>query len=1014
MKKTMLSFGRIGRRSRLWRGISLALASVMLFCSTFVYLSVKVEAATVGQADMEPGKVYIQNADGTYSDDAITLLVGEKVTAAAIFDNPELGDNEEPYCNENDGQMGSQIWVWDDSGLSDGTMQWKRLDGNKWLGTCEITAKKQTDNVITIHLSYLKEGRDKGQQNWDKEPDGKGTGLEVTVQEVIHNKMYYRVNGGAYALIPDTVLNVNENDQIDVFAVVDGTADEIEETEPEKFDFAEGHNEPLSGGDTFKSPNGDGTITITNSYIVQHEENTDSTRSITLRYDKVFQWQIENGSERVGIYPENRYPTGRVLLIQISNSPTYETNKIYYRVNGQGDFRVNETNTEQRLILMEGDIVEVFVIRQDSGNYGFRVNDNGDPNQKLIRANGPYDDVDEAIHRTDASYTATSNIGNCSIVLYDGNTATEYPQLYISVARKLLSTTISTKDGDRYTYHFYVKTALGEQSKDKVHEFLGSLGIDGTNDGKYVKNDNAYYREGYSCRYWLNPGDETKVVLYVPAGENGEFQSNNLSNLQIEESVWGTAFKSSDGRDYQRVELKLKAGTSTRMSGVTLSYRVDGIVYEEMYFDVIDEDEFTGKWPNFSWANHLDIEVADGGQYIDKTIIYLSDGTRLEIVTEYTVEVGGVNLCTVNYEGGNSVGEGVKTKIDPEEYGWHESGSTAGQTEYTSAYEAEPDNEKAKIYPDHRKKVYNDWRDNGQATKAFVTRNIPRARIASVVFDIKLDLREKKQTITWFKDNASGSLEGTAKGNEYANRYVKMPDFSSVQFTMEGQSLIDALNKCPNHSGLDFTLTKYINQVVTEANLPVQKIFVGGDLSKNHSFQFELLNSNYERFYGDKIIFVAVDEYGAASFDDTHALIDFLNFSESDVGKTFTYYIKEMIPESDASAIVYDNKRIRVDIIVKKVRDEELNIDVLDTDIIFSKERFINKEWMEDSEYMQPNAAQFTNYASYRLPDSGGGGVSMYIFGGGLLMTLAVIFFNLHRRRAVKSFITHHIKYYKN
>lgn len=1010
MKKTVLGIGGIGRRSWLRRGVSLALAFIVLFCTTFVNVPEKVRAATASDYDSYVrNKIYYGiNGDyvlnGTSGSEELQVHVGDMIEVMAVFENPDVDDGTKLPTYDSEENQGSIFWAWAGGSLSRQSMVWDQIEGtNDWVGRASFKADKIGGNDIYL---ALRSGNAPKEYQDTLYVDVVESAIPVDAFEHL-GEFYIKTDSGyqsktALGNAKNNAYQINANDEIEVGILVN-----IVDVNIQFNHFF--YTDPSS--DWQGDQEGENVIT---SAPLSYENTSDNqyvwiTRTVKANGVGYGVLALDASSES--------YKYNNVYFEVID--PT-EPEVIYYRVNGQGDYVKNETSDGNRLLLKEGDVIEVFALQGSRGAIMFSIFDND--SGRLTR-----EKADEGESRVDATFKATQVTGGCRIVLLERGAygSDPYNALYVSVVPRTSSTEIAIPDGEkRHTYHFYVDTALGERSKDQVHEYLGNLGIDGTNDGKYVKNDNVNYRDNYSCRYWLNPDDVTSVVLYVPAGENGEFTSSNVNNLQIEGAVWGTAFEGGDGNLYQRVEVKLKAGdNSTHMRGVTLSYQVNGIVCEEMYFDVIDGDEFMWQWPNFSWANHLDIEVADGGQYIDKTIIYLADGTRLEILTEYEVEVGGVNLCSIAYEAGESVASGAITKIAPEEYGWHEDDSTGGQREYTSAFRANADEEKRKDYPQHQQGVYNDWRDNGEASGEFVTRNIPRSRIDSVVFDVKLDLIEKKQTITWYKDGAQGSLEGTTEGDAYADRYVKTPDFDSIKFEMKGQSLIDALNKCPNHSGLDFTLTKYVNQVVTEVNLPVQKIFVGGDLSKNHSFQFELLDANGERFYEDKngngvkdsgeeiVISVVVDEYGAASFDDTHALIDFLNFTENDVGRTFTYYVKEIIPEGDTSAIVYDDGRIRVDVKIVKVRNEELNIDVLDAEIYFNKMKFVNNEWIADGEYTQPNAAQFTNYAKYKLPDSGGGGVFPYVFGGGLLMTIAVILLYLHKRRAVKLYATYRIKY---
>ena len=75
--------------------------------------------------------------------------------------------------------------------------------------------------------------------------------------------------------------------------------------------------------------------------------------------------------------------------------------------------------------------------------------------------------------------------------------------------------------------------------------------------------------------------------------------------------------------------------------------------------------------------------------------------------------------------------------------------------------------------------------------------------------------------------DANGQPLGEAQTSDIRDRESITID--SVVFNMDHQSVIDAHNKCPAHTGLDFTLNADLNEVLTDKVLMYTLPATGGN-----------------------------------------------------------------------------------------------------------------------------------------------------------------------------------------
>ena len=337
------------------------------------------------------------------------------------------------------------------------------------------------------------------------------------------------------------------------------------------------------------------------------------------------------------------------------------------------------------------------------------------------------------------------------------------------------------------------------------------------------------------------------------------------------------------------------------------------------------EEEFT----------HADIEISDGGKYSYTTVEY-RDGKKIATVKVYDSYITAVNRCILYDKDGNVI---VPTKINgaptdgddvsfvPDDY--YQNGEP-GQPQYelTSQY---------KIVNDEH--VYSIKRYKG-------------SDVQTALFDVKLTLKPSYQfTITTEGDQETVSEASPLTGSDEV--------VESTLFHMNHQDVIDAFNKCPNHSGLDFTIRASMALTEVEA----VKTLNGGTLSGN-DFTFAIVDGS-----GTTIATALNDPDGIVKFDNLHF----------EAAGSFDYYLKEVIPAQQED-IRYDPRQYTLHITVRDLGNGVMSAEL---------------DVQENTSY------EFENMVLYTLPNTGGPGIIPYAAGGtGLIMLSAVLFWYKKRREA--------------
>lgn len=371
----------------------------------------------------------------------------------------------------------------------------------------------------------------------------------------------------------------------------------------------------------------------------------------------------------------------------------------------------------------------------------------------------------------------------------------------------------------------YVVTALGERDKNTVHEYLPGLGIAGVNDGQYVLNS-------AEAPYILQIGDTVELCIYADGSDTNTFWSSPSGALTtVSES-------------YVILEDGTRKGTKTYRTnqvGDTVIHYGD----QSFYITVPDPNQTLADFH----FDHADIEITDGGYYeVTRTV---TDHSGRQVTTRQIFDsyITMVNHCYIYDES--------KSVIMHYESSDYEAHGTPGETQYelTSKYRCMNKEEK--------------W--------------FKRDEIETAQFDVQLLLKPRTQIVTITNNGTVVSQTETDISDSSGESDITIP---SAVFDMNHRSVIDANNKCPDHSGLDFNLMANVNELMQLEPAFVQpmasKQLTDGTIGENQ-FRFELLDGN-----GKLVDRQYCDASGQVTFAEQFFLLP----------GTYTYTIRETIPSA--------------------------------------------------------------------------------------------------------------------
>ena len=468
----------------------------------------------------------------------------------------------------------------------------------------------------------------------------------------------------------------------------------------------------------------------------------------------------------------------------------------------------------------------------------------------------------------------------------------------------------------------FVHSSLGDKNIDMVNEWLDGMGL---------PKQNGYIPNSINQQYVMHVGDTVELF----ADDASAVFSASTITYEVT-SPYGTDVYTKTGiADYDAVDEISQTSSGTGDSRrVTVKYEAKsaGLVQVDfgnnrtVYIRVLDnttEHQYT----------HADIEISDGGKYSHTTVEY-QGAKKVTTVRVYNSYITAVNRCVL-YDKDGKVIVPTKTTGDPTD---GDDISFIPDDYYQNGQPGQPQYELTSQY-----KIV-----NGQHIDSI--KRYKGSDVQTALFDVKLTLKPSYQfTITEENGVKTTSAETPLTGGDVV--------IDNALFNMDHQDVIDASNKCPNHSGLDFTIRATMALTEVEAI----KSLKGGNLNGD-DFEFEIVDGS-----GTTIATALNAQNGTIKFDNLHF----------DAVGEFTYQMKEVIPQS-SDTIEYDPREYTLHFTVKDLGNGVMSAELQVT---------------------QNETYEFENKTKYHLPDTGGGGIIPHISVGAAMMAGSVLLLWRKKRR---------------
>ena len=346
-------------------------------------------------------------------------------------------------------------------------------------------------------------------------------------------------------------------------------------------------------------------------------------------------------------------------------------------------------------------------------------------------------------------------------------------------------------------YPIYVEAFDGEMYKDYVHEYLKhALGdlynehpdymvSDANLTPQYVKNGRDYYR------YYYLDDSTVKLVTYVNSQDTRDFEIEGdiaMKNHKVEEITSG------EKAGFKRISAEFYLTQSTSGGAVKVGW-------DNFYIAGVFADQK---------VNHIDVETADGSKLVSVKKIKETATELIEEETEYHANLTGVHYSTAFDANNNEL-----FTINRNEY-WQTSPDTSTQYESTSAYLT---NANGNLI-DNNNNIIDNEVHQGLVEPPLVPRNKTYSDIDHIVFKVDIILKPKvKRTKTYQIDGDGNKTLVDVTEEDIINgqdRYL-----NDYEIDMGKDKIHLALNKCPFHSGLDFTFKLDIRQIPKEIFIDV-------------------------------------------------------------------------------------------------------------------------------------------------------------------------------------------------
>ncbi len=396
----------------------------------------------------------------------------------------------------------------------------------------------------------------------------------------------------------------------------------------------------------------------------------------------------------------------------------------------------------------------------------------------------------------------------------------------------------------------YVVTELGEKEKDRVNEYLAGIGLPSANQYACIDNsENSPYIMHVGDTIWLRVYGEPNAVddngnryyLWTPD------KTGVLTGIQqnCEEGI------ADNGLRY--VERQYKA---EKVGDFVIRYNELGDDEGKRidFYIRVEPDHYRPKegQTKENYYDHADIEVSDGGNYtITETGVYVN-GNTVKTITEYDTIIVSVNKCEIYDANGN-----VTAVFLPDDYEAH---GIPGSTQY---------------------ELTSKYRCLGKSSKWFWD-----SEAKSAQFDTRILLRPRKRTII-YADGTQDTESLIGQPDTLVPSAIFAPQFLNIS------SVVDANNKCPNHSGLDFTVQDRLNYYFSippaSIDFDITKRVEGGSLVAGQC-EFEL-------YYVDDYMQGHPEIFVSRVANDANGKVDFgKQYFLQERDEPYHYIIREVIP----------------------------------------------------------------------------------------------------------------------
>ena len=538
----------------------------------------------------------------------------------------------------------------------------------------------------------------------------------------------------------------------------------------------------------------------------------------TCRVNAVGQQKVslaKNGTAAVDEITFNVEPPNNIKIRNMKMAANTFTNvnknTATQMLNGKNTGLNSDSN---RYIVYVGDKLELSAI--DSSGLHLEVSDQ----QFLSTVQDSYEDGSTV----KATYRGL-HPGNVEVNLKD-DSGTIKETLYVSV-KYPINVVSSIKELNKDTLHEYIDTDT--VMRNIYNSYPQGFVSDDHLVPQWIKNGENERFSYHLCRFdtvvlctYTKDDDDTTMTLtdgleFVPIKDHNY---NGSDNYVVSEQLSG------DLQGYKRISAEIKVNSTNGSESVTFG--------NEIFYITVK--------PSTDYVHHFDFEIADGGSYTLVETDTTPEGNRKITKTIYNAYTREIHGSEVFDRDGNTL-----ITLQESEY-WQNHGENETQFESTSAYVT---NENGNLI-DSNGNVIDDEVRAGTIIPQIAVRNVPFSEIEKVVFNADLHIVPLQRNVTILDDDGNIVDSYSSDGSNIEEEFL-----NNVEIVMGPRDIIDALNKCPSHGGLDFTAKIIMNIEHKVGNINVSKEVENKKGDEEFSFKITItnddgsINTDINGVYGD-------------------------------------------------------------------------------------------------------------------------------------------------------------------